>query len=93
MMSFAPAAGLWYWPDAVDMGLGFDGLFNVVRCRLIVDRLSGHLLHLPQPDGRPSEGPLVLKQAKTFCLSRAEWPEGIAVYGLPLRTLQVGALT
>ena len=43
MLSFPPAVKLWYCPDAVDMRLGFDGLFNLVRSRLNADPLSGHL--------------------------------------------------
>jgi transposase len=43
MISFPPAVQLWYCPDAVDMRLGFDGLFNLVRSRLNADPLSGHL--------------------------------------------------
>ena len=43
MISFSPAVKLWYCRDAVDMRLGFDGLFNVVRSRLNADPLSGHL--------------------------------------------------
>ena len=37
------AVKLWYCPDAVDMRLGFDGLFALVRNRLQADPLSGHL--------------------------------------------------
>ncbi len=43
MLSFPPAVKLWYCPDPVDMRLGFDGLFNLVRGRLHADPLSGHL--------------------------------------------------
>jgi transposase len=43
MLSFPPAVKLWYCPDAVDMRLGFDGLFGLVRSRLQADPLSGHL--------------------------------------------------
>ena len=43
MLSLSPAVKLWYCPDAVDMRLGFDGLFNLVRNRLKADPLSGHL--------------------------------------------------
>src|SRR5437588_10817063 len=43
MISFPPAVQLWYCRDAVDMRLGFDGLFNLVRSRLQADPLSGHL--------------------------------------------------
>ena len=43
MLNFSPAVKLWYCPDAVDMRLGFDGLFNLVRSRLQADPLSGHL--------------------------------------------------
>ena len=43
MLNFSPAVQLWYCPDAVDMRLGFDGLFALVRNRLQADPLSGHL--------------------------------------------------
>jgi transposase len=43
MISLSPAVKLWYCADAVDMRLGFDGLFNLVRGRLQADPLSGHL--------------------------------------------------
>ena len=43
MLSFSPAVKLWYAPEAVDMRLGFDGLFSLVRSRLNADPLSGHL--------------------------------------------------
>jgi transposase len=43
MLSLSPAVKLWYCPDAVDMRLGFDGLFNLVASRLSADPLSGHL--------------------------------------------------
>jgi transposase len=43
VLTFPPAVKLWYCPDAVDMRLGFDGLFNLVRSRLQADPLSGHL--------------------------------------------------
>jgi transposase len=43
MLSLSPAVKLWYCPDAVDMRLGFDGLFNLVVNRLKADPLSGHL--------------------------------------------------
>src|SRR5215211_5193332 len=43
MLSLPPAVKLWYCPDAVDMRLGFDGLFALVRGRLKADPLSGHL--------------------------------------------------
>ena len=43
MLSFSPAVQLWYCPDPVDMRLGFDGLFALVRNRLQADPLSGHL--------------------------------------------------
>ena len=34
MLTFPPAVQLWYCPEAVDMRLGFDGLFALVRNRL-----------------------------------------------------------
>jgi transposase len=43
VLSFSPAVKLWYAPKAVDMRLGFDGLFTLVRSRLNADPLSGHL--------------------------------------------------
>jgi transposase len=43
VLNFSPAVKLWYCPDAVDMRLGFDGLFSLVRNRLQADPLSGHL--------------------------------------------------
>jgi transposase len=43
MLSVPPSVKLWYCPDPVDMRLGFDGLFNLVRCRLQADPLCGHL--------------------------------------------------
>jgi len=43
VLSLPPAVKLWYCPDAVDMRLGFDGLFALVRGRLKADPLSGHL--------------------------------------------------
>lgn len=43
MLSLSPAVKIWYCPDAVDMRLGFDGLFALVRNRLRADPLSGHL--------------------------------------------------
>ena len=43
MLSLPPAVKLWYCPDPVDMRLGFDGLFNLVRARLQADPLGGHL--------------------------------------------------
>ena len=43
MLSLPPAVKLWYCPDPVDMRLGFDGLFHLVRNRLKADPLSGHL--------------------------------------------------
>ena len=43
MLNLSPAVKLWYCPEAVDMRLGFDGLFALVRNRLQADPLSGHL--------------------------------------------------
>lgn len=43
MLTIPPAVKLWYCPDPVDMRLGFDGLFALVRSRLQADPLSGHL--------------------------------------------------
>jgi transposase len=43
MLTVPPTVKLWYCPDAVDMRLGFDGLFTLVQNRLKADPLSGHL--------------------------------------------------
>lgn len=43
MLSLPPAVKLWFCPEPVDMRLGFDGLFALVRSRLLSDPLSGHL--------------------------------------------------
>ena len=43
MLTIPPAVQLWYCPDPVDMRLGFDGLFALVRNRLEADPLGGHL--------------------------------------------------
>lgn len=43
MLSLSPAVKLWYCSQPVDMRLGFDGLFGLVRSRLQADPLSGHL--------------------------------------------------
>jgi transposase len=43
VLNLSPAVKLWYCPEAVDMRLGFDGLFNLVQNRLKADPLSGHL--------------------------------------------------
>jgi transposase len=43
VLNFPAAVKLWYCPDPVDMRLGFDGLFALVRTRLQADPLSGHL--------------------------------------------------
>jgi len=43
MLSLSPAVKLWYCPDPVDVRLGFDGLFDLVRNRPKADPLSGHL--------------------------------------------------
>jgi transposase len=43
VLNLSPAVKLWYCPDAVDMRLGFDGLFQLVHNRLQADPLSGHL--------------------------------------------------
>ena len=34
MLSLPPSVRLWYCPQPVDMRLGFDGLFALVRSRL-----------------------------------------------------------
>lgn len=43
MLSLPPAVKLWFCSQSVDMRLGFDGLFQLVRSRLQADPLSGHL--------------------------------------------------
>ena len=43
MLTIPPSVKLWYCPDPVDMRLGFDGLFALVRTRLNADPLCGHL--------------------------------------------------
>jgi transposase len=43
VLSLSPAVKLWYCAQPVDMRLGFDGLFALVRTRLQADPLSGHL--------------------------------------------------
>jgi transposase len=43
VLSLPPAVKLWFCPQPVDMRLGFDGLFQLVRSRLLADPLSGHL--------------------------------------------------
>jgi transposase len=43
VLTFSPAVKLWYCPQAVNMRLGFDGLFALVRNQLKADPLSGHL--------------------------------------------------
>ncbi len=43
MLSLPPAVKLWLCAQPVDMRLGFDGLFQLVRSRLQADPLSGHL--------------------------------------------------
>jgi transposase len=51
VLSLPPAVKLWYCPQPVDMRLGFDGLFNLVRSRLDADPLSGHLFIFVRRDG------------------------------------------
>lgn len=43
MLSLSPAVKLWFYSQPVDMRLGFDGLFALVRAKLNADPLSGHL--------------------------------------------------
>jgi transposase len=43
MLTLPPSVKLWFCPTPVDMRLGFDGLFALVRSRLHADPLSGHL--------------------------------------------------
>lgn len=43
MLTFSPAVKLWYATAPVNMRLGFDGLFALVKNKLQADPLSGHL--------------------------------------------------
>jgi len=43
VLTISPAVKLWYCPQAVNMRLGFDGLFALVKNKLKADPLSGHL--------------------------------------------------
>jgi transposase len=43
VLSLPAAVKLWFCAEPVDMRLGFDGLFQLVRARLQADPLSGHL--------------------------------------------------
>jgi transposase len=43
VLTFSPAVKLWYATQPVDMRLGFDGLFALVKNKLQADPLSGHL--------------------------------------------------
>lgn len=43
MLSVPAAVKLWYCSTAVDMRLGYDGLFSFVQSHLKADPLSGHL--------------------------------------------------
>lgn len=43
MLSLPPAVKRWFGPEPVDRRLGFDGLFALVRSRLLADPFSGHL--------------------------------------------------
>ena len=43
MLSLTAAVKLWFCSTAVDMRLGYDGLFSYVRSHLKADPLSGHL--------------------------------------------------
>jgi len=43
VLSLSPAVKLWYCAQPVDMRLGFDGLYALVRNHLQADPLSGHL--------------------------------------------------
>jgi IS66 Orf2 like protein len=45
VLSLPPAVKLWFCPQPVDMRLGCDGLFALVRSRLQADPLSGHLFN------------------------------------------------
>ena len=56
MLSLSVAVKLWYCPDAVDMRLGFDGLFALVRNRLQADPLSGHLFICTRPADHVERG-------------------------------------
>src|SRR5262245_10877873 len=43
MLSVPAAVKLWFCSTAVDMRLGYDGLFSYVQSHLKADPLSGHL--------------------------------------------------
>jgi transposase len=43
MLSLSVAVKLWFCSTAVDMRLGYDGLFSFVQSHLKADPLSGHL--------------------------------------------------
>jgi transposase len=43
MLSLSVAVKLWYCSTAIDMRLGYDGLFSFVQSHLKADPLSGHL--------------------------------------------------
>src|SRR5262245_8654898 len=43
MLSLSVAVKLWFCSTAVDMRLGYDGLFSYVQSHLQADPLSGHL--------------------------------------------------
>jgi transposase len=51
VLSLPPAVQLWFCSQPVDMRLGFDGLFALVRSRFQVDPLSGHLFIFVRRDG------------------------------------------
>jgi len=60
MLTVPPAVKLWYCPDPVDMRLGFDGLFALVRNRL--DAFGGLFTGFGKQDGHyvqanPRQGP------------------------------------
>ena len=66
MLSLSPAVKLWYCPEAVDMRLGFDGLFHLVANRLKADPLSGHLFIFHNQ--RRSALKMLWWEAGGFCL-------------------------
>ena len=52
MLSISPTTKLWYG-GAVDLRLGFDGLYRHVQSTLQADPLSGHLLVWPSLSPSP----------------------------------------
>jgi len=47
MLGFGSATRVYVAIGATDMRKGFEGLFGIVRDRLMIDPLSGHVLQWP----------------------------------------------